>query len=311
MIGSETSSAYSDRGVYFTSSTVKCVSAYDLNWPGWGNSAEDSMRAIWTNDYMAGSFTWTGFDYKGEPTPYDWPNINSHFGIIDIAGFPKDAFYYYQAIWKPDVPMVHLFPHWNWNSGDKVDVWVYTNTEKVQLLLNQQDLGSKVVPKSVTPMGRVWRSHVEWSVPFSQGNLTALGFDKNGAVVAMDSRITVSQAVSLYCFVEFPSEGRLKANGVDAALVACRIYDSHSNIVPTASNVVQFTVSGPGKIIGLGNGDSNSHEPDYPTSAQSGKRSAFNGLVRLVLQSAKSSGQITVLTQSDGLQSHKLSIDVN
>jgi len=310
VIGSETASALSDRGVYFTSSTVKCVSAYDVNAPGWGNSAESAMQAVWVNDFMAGGVVWTGFDYKGEPTPYDWPNINSHFGVIDIAGFPKDAFYYYKSIWHSDVT-VHLFPHWNWASGDTVNMWVYTNADQVQLNLNGKNLGMKTVPSSKTAMGRVWRSHVEWNVPFEAGNITATGYDSNGKVIGMDVLTTTSAAYGLHLSVEFPKTSILRADGLDVALVTCAVVDMQGNVIPTAANIVRISVAGKsGQIIGLGNGNPNDHEADKPLSGQTGLRSAFNGLLRAVIQSSTSAGDITVMAQSSNLQTDTIVIKV-
>lgn len=310
VIGSETASALSDRGIYYTSSTDKVESAYDVNFPGWGNSAEDAMKAVWEYDYMAGGFIWTGFDYKGEPTPYDWPNINSHFGVIDIAGFPKDAFYYYKSVWKTDEQMVHVFPHWNWKSGDNVNVWVYSNAVSVQLFLNGKSLGTKNVPTSASPMGRVWRGHVEWNVPYQAGNITAIGYDSNGKSIGSDTRVTAAQAAAIKLSVEFPASSQLQSNGVDVGLITCEIVDSNGYVVPTASNVITFTLSGSGQILGTGNGNPNSHDPDYPINPQRAVRSSFNGLARVVIQSSTQPGTITVSAQSTGLRSDSVNLKV-
>jgi len=310
LIGSETASALSDRGVYATSTTTKVVSAYDVNSPGWGNTAEAAMQAIWENDYMSGDFVWTGFDYKGEPTPYNWPNINSHFGIIDIAGFPKDAFYYYKAVWGTQ-PSVHVFPHWNWNTGASVNVWVYSNAASVTLYLNGNSLGSKMVPSSTSSLGRIWYSHVEWNVPFAAGNLTAVGHDKSNKEIASDTRITAGNPAAVKLSVEFPQNGQLKANGVDVALVTCEVVDSKGIIVPTATNEVQISLSGPGIILGTGNGYPNSHEPDYPMTPQSASRAAFAGMLRVVVQSGTAPGSITVMAKASNLSSDQISIKVS
>jgi len=311
LIGSEVSSAFTDRGVYFTSPTVKCVSAYDVNYPVWGELAELAMEADWVNDFIAGGFAWVGFDYKGEPTPYDWPNINSHFGLIDIAGFPKDAFYYYQSVWIPSKPLVHLFPHWNWEgSTQPVQVWVYSNAFSIELILNGKSLGTQQIATKASPMGRVWKSHVQWSVPFQSGNLTAVGYDAKGGMIASDSRITTGEGKSIALSVEFPSNGRLKANGVDVALVTCSILDVSGMFVATAGVQVQFVLAGQGSIIGLGNGDPNCHEHDKPTDSQHGHRITFNGLARVVLQSSDQAGKITLTASAPGLTSHQIVIPV-
>jgi len=310
LVGSETASALSDRGIYTTSTTTKVVSAYDVNSPGWGQTAEAAMQPIYENDYMSGDFVWTGFDYKGEPTPYNWPNINSHFGIIDIAGFPKDSFYYYKAVWG-NKPSIHVFPHWNWDAGSSVNVWVYANAASVQLYLNGNSLGSKMVTSSASPMGRVWYSHVEWNVPFAAGNITAVGYDKSGKEIGSDTRITAGNPSAVKLSVEFPASGQLKADGVDVALVTCEIVDSKGIVVPTATNSVQISLSGSGIILGTGNGYPNSHEPDYPLTPQTANRSAFAGLLRVVVQSSTQAGTITVMAKSSNLASDQITIRVS
>src|SRR5207247_10484635 len=137
VFGSETASTVSTRGIYENDAKRGYVSAYDVNRPGWGATAEAGWKPIAERPWMAGAFVWTGFDYKGEPTPYRWPCINSHFGIMDICGFPKDNFFYYQAWWG-NKPVVHLLPHWNWpgKEGQPIAVWCYSNAERVELSLN-------------------------------------------------------------------------------------------------------------------------------------------------------------------------------
>jgi beta-galactosidase len=268
------------------------------------------MQAIWQNDYMSGDFVWTGYDYKGEPTPYNWPNINSHFGIIDIAGFPKDTFYYYKTVWG-NAPTAHVFPHWNWNTGSSVNVWVYANAASVTLYLNGNSQGSKTVTSNTSGMGRIWYSHVEWNVPFAAGNLTAVAYDKSGKQISSDTRITAGEPAAVKLSVEWPKNGQLKANGVDVALVTCEIVDSKGIVGPTATNEVQISLSGSGIILGTGNGYPNSHEPDYPVTPQSANRSAFAGLLRVVVQSSTSAGTITVTAKSANLSTDQISIKVN
>ena len=187
LFGSETASAVSTRGEYVTDPAKGYVSAYDVNAPSWGATAEAAWKAVAERPFMAGAFVWTGFDYKGEPTPYGWPCINSHFGIIDIAGFPKDSFYYYQSVWG-DRPMVHLLPHWN-PPSDKgtVKVWAYSNADRVELFLNGKSLGAKDVPKL---------GHVEFDVPYAPGALEARG-TKGGKVMATDRVETTGEPAAL------------------------------------------------------------------------------------------------------------------
>src|SRR6185369_6694594 len=177
LFGSETASTVSTRGIYETDKVKGYVSAYDVNHPEWAQLAEDAWKPLDENPFMAGGFVWTGFDYRGEPTPYGWPCVNSHFGNLDMCGFPKDNFYYYQSVWG-DKPMVHIFPHWNWKgkNGKEIEVWAYSNGEQVELLLNGKSLGSKPVPRD---------GHAMWKVKYAPGALTAKAL-KAGKIVAED-----------------------------------------------------------------------------------------------------------------------------
>ena len=156
--GSETASSIATRGVYATDKLRNALSAYDVNNPGWGEQAEEWWKFYATRDWEAGGFAWTGFDYRGEPTPYGWPSVNSQFGIIDMCGFPKDTFYYYKSWWSAE-PVLHLFPHWNFlgKEGEEIPVWVHSNLDEVELFLNGKSLGSQKVPRL---------GHVEWKVKY-------------------------------------------------------------------------------------------------------------------------------------------------
>ena len=179
MYGSETASTVSTRGIYANDPVRGYVSAYDANYPGWAQTAEDAWRPIAERDFVAGGFVWTGFDYKGEPTPYAWPCINSHFGIMDECGFPKNNWWYYKAWWG-DQPIVHLLPHWNWpgKEGQNISVWCYSNCERVDLILNGKSLGEKPMPKY---------GHLEWQVPYAPGTLEAKAY--TGSSVAAQDRV--------------------------------------------------------------------------------------------------------------------------
>src|SRR5439155_2840070 len=145
VFGSETASTVSTRGIYANDRVRGYVSAYDSNPVPWGATAAGAWIPLAQRPFMAGGFVWTGFDYKGEPTPYGWPCINSHFGIMDICGFPKDNYYYYQSVWG-DRPMVHILPHWNWAGKEcqPISLWFYSNADRVELFLNGKSLGAKV-----------------------------------------------------------------------------------------------------------------------------------------------------------------------
>lgn len=250
IIGSETASAYWTRGQYAPDKERGYLSAYDRNKPGYGALAEEWVRFYFTREFTAGGFAWTGFDYRGEPSPYAWPCISSHFGILDTCGFPKDVFYYYQSWWS-DTPVLHLLPHWTWqgHEGQPIDVWCYTNLDRVQLLLNGKDLGTK-------PVERL--AHLEWQVPYQPGTLEAIGF-RGEHEVRRETATTTGQPVKLALAIE-PTHAPAAAQ--DAVVITVSALDAEGRPVPTASDDVSFQIEGPGRIIGVGNGDPSSHEPD-------------------------------------------------
>jgi beta-galactosidase len=167
-IGSEMCSAYSTRGVYANDKEKGYLAAYDNNFPAYGTTCEGWWKIHDERPFLAGGFAWTGFDYRGEPSPYKWPCNSSHFGVIDLCGFPKDSFFYYQAAWG-DKPVLHLFPHWNWSGreGREIDVWCHTNLDSVELFLNGVGLGAKRLERN---------SHLEWKVKYTPGVLEARGY---------------------------------------------------------------------------------------------------------------------------------------
>lgn len=307
MIGSETSSDYSDRGIYANDKTRNYVSSYDVNYPGWGNSAEDAWCAIADRPFIAGGFYWTHFDYKGEPTPYGWPNINSHFGVTDETGFPKDNYYYHQSVFfsPEEKPIVHIVPmHWNWESGKNVDVWVYTNGDSVELFLNDKSLGRKKMNTC---------RHVSWQVPFAAGTLRAESYrNTSSKVFATETIETTGEPVAIVLETDWPLSKALKADNTDTALVTVRLVDSKGRLVrnssPDSSTKLTFTLSGEGKIIGKGNGDPSNHEADKPDSSTSATHSIFNGLARIVLQSTHKAGKITLKAEGSGLKASTVTI---
>ena len=293
--GSETASTVSTRGIYANDAVRGYVSAYDVNFPGWAQTAEDAWRPIAERDYVAGGYVWTGFDYKGEPTPYVWPCINSHFGIMDECGFPKDNWFYYRAWWG-DTPIVHILPHWNWTGSDMaakpVSVWCHSNCEKVELFINGKSLGVKSVPKY---------GHVEWSVVYTPGTLTARGY--NGTSVAATDRIeTTGPPAALRLSTDRTT---LWADGEDVTMVAVAVVDARGRVVPTANNLVKFTVSGASVVAGVGNGDASSHEPD-----RASQRRAFNGFCLAVVQAGESAGKGVLMASAEGLKSATIDINV-
>jgi len=284
VIGTETVSAVGTRGIYITDPEKGYVGSYDPYTTTGRASAEGWWRFCNARPWLAGGFVWTGFDYRGEPSPYEWPNIGSQYGIIDTCGFPKDSFYYYQSWWTSQ-PVLHLFPHWNWPGmeGKEIAVWVYSNLEKVELFINGESLGAKEMKKD---------SHLAWIVKYAPGAIEARGY-KGGELVLTAKRETTGTAAKLVIKAD---REELVADGEDVAMLAVEVHDDQSRVVPVADNEVAFSVSGEGKSIGVGNGDPTNHESDKGAS-----RRAFCGLCMGIIQSTKTSGSITVEVTSRGL----------
>jgi beta-galactosidase len=280
--GSETSSAIGTRGMYSTDKLRNTVNSYDGVVP-WGETAEEWWKFYGTRDWLAGGFAWTGFDYRGEPTPYGWPSINSQFGIIDMCGFPKDNFFYYTAWWGK-APSLHLFPHWNWEGreGDEIPVWVYSNADEVELLVNGKSVGRQKVPHL---------GHVEWKVRYEPGSIEARGF-KGGKVMLTEKRETTGKPAQIRLTAD---RKEIDADGEDVAVLKVEVLDKEGRLVPIADNKIKFTISGDGKLIGVGNGDPNCQESDKEP-----KRSVFNGLAQVIIQSTKKAGTIQVEAAKDG-----------
>ncbi|MFP5226476.1 MAG: beta-galactosidase GalA [Acidobacteriota bacterium] len=280
--GSETSSAISTRGEYSTDPLRNTVNSYDGVVP-WGETPEEWWTFYGTREWEAGGFAWTGFDYRGEPTPYGWPSINSQFGIVDMCGFPKDYFFYYKAWWGKE-PSLHLFPHWNWHGreGDAIPVWVYSNLEEVELLVNGQSLGRQKVPRL---------GHVQWNAKYEPGVIEARGY-RGGSVVLSEKRETTGPTVSIRLTAD---RSEINADGEDVAVLKVEVLDKQGRLVPIADNAIAFKVEGPGKLIGVGNGNPNCLESDKEP-----RRSVFNGLAQVIIQSTKRPGVIHIEAAKDG-----------
>jgi beta-galactosidase len=288
IVGSETSSAISTRGEYVSDPKRNIINSYD-GVVEWGKTPEDWWKFYGTREWLAGGFAWTGFDYRGEPTPYGWPSISSQFGIVDMCGFPKDYFYYYTAWWRKE-PSLHVFPHWNWEGkeGHEVSVWVYSNLEEVELYLNGRSLGRQAVPHL---------GHVQWKVLYEPGTLEARGY-KDGKTVLSEKRETTGPAVSLRLSADRTT---IAANGEDVSLIKVEALDRKGRAVPTANSALVFNVYGAGKLIGVGNGDPNCQEADKVP-----KRSLFNGLAQVIVQSATRPGKILIEAAGAGEFGHTL-----
>jgi beta-galactosidase len=277
LVGSETASTISTRGIYSTDKLRNWVSAYDLNHTDWSELAEEWWKFYAAREWLAGGFAWTGFDYRGEPTPYGWPSINSQFGIVDMCGFPKDNFYYYKAWWGRE-PVLHLFPHWNWDQreGEPISVWVHSNVDEVEVFLNGKSQGSQ----KVQPL-----THLEWKVKYEPGVLEARG-SKDGKVVLVEKRETTGIPVSIRLT---SNRTEIDADGEDIAILRVEVLDKEGRALPTAENTISFRITGEGALIGVGNGDPNCQESD-----KAPKRSLFNGLAQVIVQANKTPGTITV-----------------
>jgi beta-galactosidase len=285
MIGTETGSIVSTRGAYETDRGKGYVGAFDSKIYRWPGAAQDWWKVYAERTFLSGAFAWTGFDYRGEPTPYGWPCISSHFGLLDMCGFPKDNFYYHQAWWSGK-PVLYVLPHWNWpgREGQQIEIWVHSNQERVELFLNGQSQGAQ----NVTPDTRL-----VWKVKYAPGTLEARGF-KGGKQVLAFQRETTGPAAKVALK---PDRGQIDANSEDLSMVAVEIQDRQGRVVPVANNEVVFKVSGAGRLIGVCNGNPSSHEPD-----KADRRTAFNGLCMAIVQAGRQAGEIRVEATSPGLE---------
>jgi beta-galactosidase len=294
IIGTELGSTVTTRGIYSNDTVRGYVQSYDIASPdaNWTSSAEDWWSLYHGYPWSSGGFNWTGFDYRGEPTPYytGWPVINSHFGIMDTCGFPKDLFYYYQANWSPKT-VLHVFPHWNWSTtGQVIRVWAYGNCDAVQLFTNNVSLGTK----ALSVLG-----HVEWNVPYVPGTLKGIGY-RNGHAVITNTVETTGTPAKLALW---PDRRTILADGRDVSVVTVAVLDSSNRVVPTATNFVTFTIAG-GAIIGVGNGDPSCHEADKASN----QRSIFNGFAQVIVQSLAQTGPIVLGATASGLASMNVTI---
>jgi beta-galactosidase len=292
MTSSEDTSAVMTRGEYESDRKGRHVLAsYDDEAQPWGATHRKAWKAIATRPYLAGAFVWTGFDYRGEPQPFEWPTASSSFGIMDLCGFPKAAFYIHQAQWVSDRPILHLVPHWNWpgQEGREIRVMAMSNAETVELRLNGRRIGEqKVDPYEMN----------EWRVPYAPGRLEAVGRVK-GRIVSHASVETTGAPVALRLV---PDRSRIAADGRDAVPVTVEALDARGRPVPTANLEVGFAVTG-GRIIGLGNGDANSHEPEKGQDPQKGSRSLYNGLAQVIVQSLRDTpGRLVLSARAQGLK---------
>ena len=301
IIGTETTSALATRGSYdMPSDQIRrwpkrwdevlkdgnpdfTCSAYDNVSAPWGSTHEETWKIVKKHDFFSGMFIWTGWDYIGEPTPYPWPSVTSYFGIIDLAGFPKDTYYMYQSEWT-NQPVLHLFPHWNWKPGEKVDVVAYFNADEVELFLNGRSQGTKRKQGDEV--------QVFWRIPYEPGVLKAVS-RKNGRVVLTREVRTASEPARIELV---PDRKTLKADGVDLSFVTVKVVDRNGTLVPFADDLIKFEVTGEASIAGVDNGYQASHE-----SFKGKQRKAYHGMALAIVQTKQKPGRIVFKATSANL----------
>ena len=261
-------------------------SSYDNCHVPWGNSHEGTMRHVKNNDFISGQYVWTGFDYLGEPTPYGWPARSSYFGIVDLAGFPKDVYYLYQSEWHPEKKVLHLFPHWNWTPGQDIDMWAYyNNADEVELFVNGESQGVRTKGKD--------DFHVVWRVKYESGVVKVVS-RKDGKTVLEKEIHTAGEPAQIRLTAD---RNEIKSDGRDLSFVTVEVLDKDGNLCPNADNQIMFDVQGAGFIAGVDNGSPVSME-----KFKADHRRAFYGKCLVVVQSDGKSGGIKLTATSEGLK---------
>lgn len=292
--GSEETSGCGTRGIYFDDLANGRMMALNRK-PNGPDSLLNCIERGWKfyaeRPYLAGLFYWTGFDYRGEPNPLEFPATGSEFGILDYCGFPKDEAYYLKAWWT-DEPVLHILPHWNLDGheGDSIDVWVYSNCEEVQLTVNGKNLGRQSMPVN---------GHLSWKTVYQPGKVVAVGY-KGGKKVMTAQVETTGAPARIALTADRPV---IQADGRDVAVCRVELQDKRKRLVPTACDELTFTVSGPVRILGVGNGDPAYRDAERPTEsdARSYRVKAFNGLAQILLQSMEEAGEATLTVRSGEL----------
>lgn len=342
LYGSETASAVNSRGIYTTKglannnpeNTVKNkqLTSYDKSKVGWGALASQAWYDVITRDFVAGEYVWTGFDYIGEPTPWNgtYPGEqstanfetnpkNSYFGIVDTAGFPKDSYYFYQSQWNDKVNTLHVLPTWNKDSikleNGKAEVVVYSDAAKVELKLNGQSLGTKEFETQTTGAGYRYQTvkgesknhkslYMTWEVPYQEGTLEAIAYDKNGNKIEKTQGRSVVKTTGKKSQLSAKADrSKITADGKDLAYVEVDVTDADGNIVPNAEDRVTFKVEGNGELVGVDNGSA----PDHDSYKGNNKR-ALSGKVLAIVRATKEAGEFTVTASADGLKSSKVTV---
>lgn len=348
LIGSETASAINSRGIYDThgqDGARQQLTAYDYSAVGWGHVASKAWYDVVTRDFMSGEYVWTGFDYLGEPTPWNgtdsgakgtWPSPkNSYFGIIDTAGLPKDSYYLYQSLWNDDLNTLHVLPAWNGDvvkkdGQNKVDVVVYTDAASVELFFTpkgsseRQSLGKKTFTKKTTKDGMSYQMYegegkytgnaehrnlyLTWKVPYADGTITAEAYNDKGEKVdtsKWQGRQSVTTTGPAAKLKVEVDRKDMTANGTDLAYLTVNVTDAEGNLVPNAANNVKFEVTGAGSLAGIDNGSSPDHQ-----SYRDDNRNAFSGQLVGIVRAGDKAGDVTVKVSGEGLEGQTVTIPV-
>lgn len=348
LYGSETASSVNSRGVYDRvgaggagQTGDKMLTSYDNSHVGWGTTASSAWYDVITRDFVAGEYVWTGFDYIGEPTPWNgtspgnqgaWPSPKSaYFGIIDTAGFPKDSYYFYQSQWNDEVNTLHILPAWNGDvvykdGSNNVQVVVYTDAARVELFFTpkgsttERSLGAKEFELKTTDAGYTYQIYegddknsaadknlyLTWNVPYEDGTITAKAWDAAGNPIdleGVEGRTSVTTTGAEAKLSVTADRQEIAADGEDLVYITVDVTDEEGNIVPDAANNITFKVEGEGKLVGVDNGKQDDHQ-----SYQDDNRDAFNGKVLAIVQSTDTAGTISVTAESNGLESSKIEI---
>lgn len=322
VLGSETTSTLSSRGIYKfpvergvmkTYSDLQC-SSYDVEHCGWSNLPEDDFLMTDGYHWTMGEFVWTGFDYLGEPTPYytQWPSHSSYFGMVDLAGIPKDRFYLYRSKWLPEEETLHLLPHWNWagREGEVTPIFVYTNYPSAELFINCVSQGKRTKDTSITAentdrkaLARLPRYRLMWmDTKYQPGTVKVVAYNEAGEAVAAREMKTAGKPYALKLTLE---NDNIQADGEDLAFVRVQVVDKEGNLCPTATNQVTFKVRGAGQYHAVANGDATCIVP-----FQSNKMPLFSGQLTAIVQASKKPGTATLTASARGLKSATISINV-
>ena len=342
LYGSETASSVNSRGIYSVtgnqeSTADQQLTSYDNSRVNWGALASQAWYDVVQRDFVAGEYVWTGFDYIGEPTPWNgtdpgakgtWPSPkNSYFGIIDTAGFPKDSYYFYQSQWNEEVNTLHVLPAWNEdvvkkNTDGTVPVVVYSDAKEVELFFTpanggeKKSLGKQTFKTEQTNAGYTYQVlengkknhkdlYMEWKVPYEAGTLEAVAKDEKGEVIKDTEGRSVVKTTGEEAKLSAEADRKsIKADGKDLSYITVDVTDKDGNIVPDAANRVTFDVQGAGELVGVDNGSSPDHD-----SYKADNRKAFSGKVLAIVQSTEKAGEITVTAKADGLESSTVKIN--